>query len=70
MFIFWLIGLVLIGLIFWMLWRLRPDRSSLATPTDTDTALQKLRYRLASGEIDEATYQRIKRLIEAEEDAS
>ena len=70
MFFFWLFGVLFMVAIFWVLWRLLSggfDRTSASKREDA--ALQQLRMRLARGEIDEAEFQRLKKLLRNEEEA-
>jgi len=68
MFFFWLFGLLFMGLLIWGIWRLFSGVVSSAPPRPRqDEALQRLRRRLAEGEIDEAEYRRLKQLLTDEE---
>ncbi len=70
MFFFWLFGLLFMGLIVWALWRLLFGDSGkpfIQREESEDEALRQLRLRLASGEIDETEYQRLKQLLIHEE---
>lgn len=60
----WLFQILILILFFWVIWWVLKSSRSFGFRASNETAMEILKKRLASGEISEKEYQRLKREIE------